>query len=282
MKQNKFLIAGKDGMLAQSFQSILSKKGFQSTAYSKKELDICSKDQIRRRIEQSEPNVLINCAAYTAVDKAESDPLHFMINSTAPGVLADVCSEYRIRLVHFSTDYVFSGSQFCPIAEDDPTFPVNQYGQGKLDGERKIRSSNADYLILRVQWLYSDQGKNFMKTVQRLLNERKTLNIVNDQWGKPTSCDFIAAVTLSAVEADLKGLYHLGPSGSCTWFEFARICAGQEFHRVFPIQTKDFPTPAPRPAYSVLSSEKLKRDLPNCSLLNKSWKEIFENQNPNI
>ncbi|HMV79991.1 MAG TPA: dTDP-4-dehydrorhamnose reductase [Leptospiraceae bacterium] len=282
MKQNKILITGKDGMLAQSFQGILNKKGFEFKAYSRSELNIRIRDHIRRGIEENEPDILINCAAYTAVDKAESDPFHLAINDEAPGILAELCREFGVKLVHFSTDYVFSGSQYCPIPENEPTAPVNQYGQGKLNGERKIQSSGADFLIFRVQWLYSNYGKNFMKTVQRLLKEKKALNIVNDQWGKPTSCDFIAEVTLNAIDQGLRGLYHLGPSDSCTWFEFARICAGQEFHRVFPIQTKDYPTPAARPVYSVLSSEKLKRDLPNCSLLNMSWKKIYKNQNPNI
>ena len=269
-------------MLAQSFLNLFRKREIEFTAYSRTELDIRNKDHIRKRLGETAPGILINCAAYTAVDKAESDVSHLAVNSEGPGILAEVCSEYSIKFVHFSTDYVFSGAQFSPISENEPTYPVNQYGQGKLDGEKKIILSGADYLIFRVQWLYSNYGKNFLKTVQRLLKEKKTINIVNDQWGKPTSCDFISEVTLNAIENGLKGLYHLGPSGSCTWFEFARVCAGQEFHRVFPIKTKDYPTPAARPAYSVLSSEKLKKDLPECTLLNQSWKQLLEAQNPNI
>lgn len=209
------------------------------------------------------PDVIVNAAAYTAVDKAESDRERcFAVNATAPAAMAAEAAALGAKLVHYSTDYVFDGSKRTPYVEEDPTGPRNVYGASKLAGERAIAEAGGEFLILRTSWVYSNHGANFLKTMLRLRAERPELRIVADQHGAPTSADAIAQATvrlLTGNEAWMSGLFHMTAAGVTTWHGFAKAIfarAGGPTLSLVPIATTDYPTPAARPANSVLSNDK--------------------------
>ncbi|GAB2661211.1 dTDP-4-dehydrorhamnose reductase [Arenimonas aestuarii] len=217
------------------------------------------------------PDLVVNAAAYTAVDRAESEPeLASCINAQAPGELARACAEAGIGLVHFSTDYVFDGSQSRPWREDDPTGPLGVYGQSKLAGEEAIRASGAAHKIFRLCWVYGPRGHNFLLTMLRLGRERDQLRVVNDQRGTPTSAHRIAAGVAGALQAmpDASGTWHLAAEGECSWFEFAEEIFRQAVERglltkapaLEGIPGSDYPSPARRPAYSRLDTAAFTRD----------------------
>jgi dTDP-4-dehydrorhamnose reductase len=234
------------------------------------DLDLASPAAIREMVRTLRPRVIVNAAAYTAVDGAESEPtLCAAINADAPGVLADEARRLGALLVHYSTDYVFDGTKGAPYTETDPPAPLNVYGSTKLGGEQAIRAAGGLHLILRTSWVYGTRGTNFLRTMLRLARERAELRVVNDQFGAPTWSRSIASLTADIVGHELargddfgtglSGLYHLTAAGSTTWYEFARrILDGdpkrdeQVCRSVIPISTADYPTAARRPAYSVL------------------------------
>ncbi len=234
------------------------------------DVDLGKPAAIRELMRRLRPRVIVNAAAYTAVDRAESEPdLCRAINADAPAVLADEARRLGALLVHYSTDYVFDGAKRSPYTESDPPAPLNVYGETKLAGERAIQAAAAAYVILRTSWVYGMRGTNFLRTMLRLARERDELRVVNDQVGAPTWSRSIASMTADIVGYELargadfgegvSGLYHLTAAGSTTWFEFARcILAGdprpeeQMCRAVVPISTRDYPTAARRPAYSVL------------------------------
>jgi len=234
-------------------------------------LDLTDLDAIRQVVRSVQPTMILNAAAYTAVDLAEQETARAQtINGTAPGILAEEAQRCQSILIHYSTDYVFDGQQQRPYTEQDPVNPRNVYGASKLAGEQAIQAVGGRYFILRTAWVYGLRGKNFLLTMQRLANERQELKIVADQWGAPTWSRLIAQATvqilaqlgspLSHIEvANLAGIYHLTCGGQTSWYEFARaIVASQNTPpRVVPILTSQYPTPAQRPAYSVLSNAKL-------------------------
>lgn len=222
------------------------------------------------------PDAVVNAAAYTAVDRAESDrDAAFRANAAAPAALATACARARVPLVHYSTDYVFDGTATRPYREDDATAPLGVYGASKLAGEDAIRASGARHAILRTAWVYAAQGKNFMRTMLRLAAERDELRVVADQIGSPTSADWIAAATVPVLRAMLEdcarspGVRHLTAAGQTTWHGFAAAIVEIAHARgllankpvVTPIATVDYPTPARRPAYSVLDNGRLGAEL---------------------
>ncbi|HVR82177.1 MAG TPA: dTDP-4-dehydrorhamnose reductase [Luteimonas sp.] len=226
-------------------------------------------------IERIAPDIVVNAAAYTAVDRAQSEPAAaFRANAEAPRVIAEACARRNALLVHYSTDYVFDGRGTHPYREDDPTAPLGVYGASKLAGENAIRASGARHLILRTAWVYAAHGSNFLRTMLRLAAERDELRVVADQVGSPTSAGLIADVSADVLRRSFgrSGCWHLTASGETSWCGFAEaIIAGAHARgliprrpRVVPIATADYPTPAARPAYSVLDTGKLQRDFDLC------------------
>lgn len=289
------LILGAQGQLGMELQSAFRNSG-RIIAHSRAECDLSQPDSIRSTVRAARPALILNAAAYTAVDRAESEPdLAMRVNGGAPGILAEEAKRIGALLVHYSTDYVFDGSKPTPYIEDDLTHPLNTYGATKLAGERNIRQVGGAYLIFRTSWVFSPHGKNFLLTMLRLGQEREHLNIVNDQHGAPTSALAIAEATHGALNSitgrwpeEVSGIYHMTCSGQTTWCGFAQaIFAGapaeKPWAKVNGIPSTDYPMPATRPANSVLSNEKLKSifgvELPSWqSALDSSLHTKFQNQ----
>jgi dTDP-4-dehydrorhamnose reductase len=230
-------------------------------------LDLRSADAIVATVRDVRPTVIVNAAAYTAVDRAEAErDAAFAINATAPAVLAAEAKRLGAVLVHYSTDYVFDGTATCPYAEDAPTAPLSVYGASKLEGEHAIAASGAAALVFRTSWVYGLTGANFLRTICRLAAERDELRIVDDQAGVPNWSVALARATARVLALgagalrERAGLYHLSSTGATTWYGFARAIVGDAPKpRVVPIATSDYPTPARRPAYGVLSTAKFER-----------------------
>lgn len=269
------LLTGINGQVGHELKQTLSSLG-QVIGLDRSQLDLRDTDAIRRAIGELKPRAIVNPAAYTAVDLAESEPeLAFAINADAPRVMAEEAAKLDALFIHYSSDYVFDGRKTMPYAETDDTGPMGIYGQSKLAGEQAIRAVGLPHLILRTSWVYGPRGRNFLRTVIRLALERDELKIVDDQIGAPTSSRSIAnatAVMLNDWQADNSGTYHLTCAGETSWYGFAQaILRFYEAHRVargWPalkvhadeisaITTAEFPTPAARPAYSVLSNSKI-------------------------
>jgi len=245
--------------------------GVDIIAVGRPELDLADPGSIRRVLSELKPNAIVSAAAYTAVDKAESEPeLAFTINAKGPAALAQVAAELNIPIVHISTDYVFPGDKDGPYVETDATGPVSVYGQSKLAGEEAIAAATPNHAILRTAWVYSPYGTNFLKTMLRLAETRDRLNVVTDQHGTPTSAlDVANAVIAIAVRLatdpnpDLRGVFHLAGQGEATWADFAETIFALLREKkgkavtVGHITTDQYPTPAKRPANSRLSTEKL-------------------------
>ena len=267
----KILLLGSRGQLGTTLLPQLGRFG-DVEAYDHDGIDLADASVTRRRILEIAPDLIINAAAYTAVDKAESEPqAAARVNADAPGVVAECASELGAGLIHYSTDYVFDGKASSPYKEDDPTNPQSVYGRTKLDGENAVLNSGASALILRTAWVYSLHGHNFLKTMLRLAAERDELTIVADQVGSPTSTLALTDATIRLIEyfvehdgfpPEVRGVYHMTCEGETSWAGFARaiIAASNDSDtRVTDITTADYPTPAARPAYSVLCGDKLDR-----------------------
>lgn len=264
MTRPAILLTGAAGQLGFELREALSAHG-QVTAYDRASLDLRDADAIVRCVRSLRPQLIVNAAAYTAVDRAESDAASAqLINADAPAILAGEAQRTGALLIHFSTDYVFDGAASEPYAEDAATHPLSVYGRSKRDGERAIEASGCAHLIFRTSWVYGARGSNFLLTMQRLSRERDELRVVADQIGVPNwSRDLARAVaTLVAggvqTLAERGGLYHLSAGGSTSWFDFARAIVGDRV-RVIPITTAEYPTPARRPAYGVLATSKFER-----------------------
>ncbi len=268
------LVVGGTGQLGQSLAFVAPKYNeIQFHFLSELELDITNQAQIQETFEKLQPQYCINAAAYTAVDKAESDiALATAINATGVGYLATVCKLTNTTLLHVSTDFVFDGTKTTPYTELDIPNPINVYGKTKLDGELVIPTVLESYYIVRTSWLYSPFANNFMKTMIRLGNERDTLSVVSDQIGTPTQAIDLAEVLIQIIHTDhrnlksqisnlkLYGLYHFSNEGACSWYDFAKqIFTNNNISiDVTPIPTSAYPTPAERPKYSVLDKSKIK------------------------
>lgn len=273
----KILLTGKNGQVGFELQRALAPLG-EIAAVDHQECDLSKPAAIRQLIADFKPQVIINPAAYTAVDKAESEPaLADAVNTVAPGILGEEAARHGALVIHYSTDYVFDGTKDGAYREDDTPNPQSVYGRSKLAGEQALQASGADHLIFRTSWVFGAHGGNFAKTMLRLAAERDRLNIVADQFGAPTSAALLADVTAQILgqyqrqgRADFPfGLYHLVASGCTTWHEYAQtvIRAAQVAGRplklsaaeVQPIATRDYPLPAPRPANSRLDTGKLRQ-----------------------
>ena len=265
----KVLVLGQNGQVSHYLQNALS-VDYDLHVSSRDELDLSNTARIAGYLKQISADVIINPAAYTAVDKAEEESeLAFKINRDAVKEIASYCASTNTPLIHFSTDYVFSGNADKAYLESDKTEPKSVYGQSKLEGEQMIIQSGAPALILRTAWVYSNQGTNFYKTMLRLAQERTELSIVNDQFGSPTYAGSIAKITKTVLDqvikqggiGDLqKGIYNLTCQGKTSWYEFAkRIFQLHGHHQleVKGIPSNEYPTPAQRPAFSVLNGDKL-------------------------
>ncbi len=267
------LIIGSSGQVGWELLRTLAPLGdVQGVDYP--EIDLSNPDSIRNRVRQTPPRVIVNAAAYTAVDKAESEPdLAMSINGTAPGVLGEEAKQLGALLVHYSTDYVFDGVKRSPYLETDPPNPLGIYGRSKLAGDQAVRQSGCNHMIFRLCWVYGARGRNFLVTMSKLAREREVLRVVNDQFGCPTWCRMIAEATAQTLAHRLRlkdpssvdGLYHLAASGQTSWHGFAEAIVAavppsdRQCRRVEGIPTRDYPLPATRPACSVLSCEKLTR-----------------------
>ena len=269
---NDILLFGSNGQLGTKLKSLLSSRGIVH-ALTESDLDLRDLNKLRALSLHARPDLIVNAAAYTAVDAAETDVANArLVNCEAPRVMAEVAGECKALFVHYSTDYVFDGASRAAYTEASPTQPLGVYGASKLEGEQAVTASGAPALILRTAWLYSNRGKNFLNTMLRLAAERDELRVVNDQFGCPTYADLVAEVSLKmldglfdngALRRERCGLYHLSCGGETTWWNFAKriieLSGLGERVRVLPISTADYPTAARRPAYSVLSNAKLER-----------------------
>ncbi|NWA28708.1 dTDP-4-dehydrorhamnose reductase [Pseudomonas gingeri] len=265
----KILISGQHGQVSRALQQRLADLG-ELIVLGSDQLDLAHPEQIRQHVRAQRPDLIINAAAYTAVDQAESEvDLAFAINATAPGVFAQEAADLGIPLIHYSTDYVFDGSKETPYSEDDPTNPLSVYGDSKLTGERAISAAHGQHLILRTSWVYSNHGRNFLLTMQRLLQEKPELRIVADQIGAPTWAGTIANSTRALIErwqaghAGAWGTYHLTANGETSWFGFAQAIGEQLLALNKPcalleaIPSSAYPTPARRPLNSRLDCSRL-------------------------
>lgn len=256
----KILVTGAKGQLGRELQSIVG-SGWCFTDVD--ELDICSKEAVEAYVTSNHIDTIVNCAAYTNVDRAEDEPQEAeRINSDAVALLADVARRHNIRLIHISTDYVFGGTHYnTPISEDAEPQPLGVYGTTKLMGERAVAGSGCRHVIIRTAWLYSPYGKNFVRTILRLAAERDTIRVVSDQIGSPTYAHDLALVIRDISEGRIaaEGLYHYTNEGVVSWYEFACAIvniAGLEC-KVEACTTTEYGAKAPRPAYSVLSKAKI-------------------------
>jgi dTDP-4-dehydrorhamnose reductase len=286
----RILLTGKNGQIGYDLHNLLPRLG-ELVALDRQHLDLSQPDEIRRVIREFRPNLIVNAAAYTAVDQAEKEEsLVEAINARAPAILAEEAKRIGAAIVHYSTDYVFDGAKNSPYDESDRTNPLNVYGRTKLAAELAIRDSGAHHLIFRTAWVYSTRGKNFLLTILRLATERNELRIVNDQIGAPTWSREIASGSVQVLQhvlgpkeksgawAELSGTYHMTAAGKTNWFEFAKAILhdaqsqadapaswfaaatdGKPLvaRNVVAITTSDYPTPARRPPYSVLSNARL-------------------------
>jgi dTDP-4-dehydrorhamnose reductase len=278
----KILLFGANGQVGWELQRSLSPLG-ELVALDRHSTELCGEltdlNGIAETVRRVTPDVIVNAAAYTAVDTAEGDAeTAQIVNAVAPGVLAQAASKAEAWLVHYSTDYVFDGSGSKPWVETDPTGPLNVYGKTKLEGEQRIASLCARHIIFRTSWVYSARGGNFAKTMLRLAQERDTLSVINDQFGAPTGADLLADVTAQVISqvmirglpvSDSAGIYHLAAGGEITWFDYAKYVIDQSIHAqmapeiivkdIHPVAARAFSTAAQRPHNSRLNTDKLQR-----------------------
>jgi dTDP-4-dehydrorhamnose reductase len=261
----RILLTGRNGQVGWELERALAPLG-EVIATDRAALDLADVDPIRRVVRETKPEVIVNAAAYTAVDRAESELEAAMhVNGVAPGVLAEEAKRLSALLVHYSTDYVFDGTKPAPYVEEDSPNPINAYGRSKLAGERAIEAVGGAFLILRTSWVYAPRGRNFFLTIANKARAGDRLRVVDDQHGVPTSAAFLAASTMALLRrqdrARMRGLYHLVPDGQTTWCGFARAIVARLglSVEVEAIASGDFPTPAARPKNSVLDAGRIVR-----------------------
>ena len=268
----KVLLIGAKGQVGQELQVTLPYLG-EVISIGREELDLTNSEKISQLIREIHPDYLVNSSAYTAVDKAETEPdLAYSINAIAPKIMAESAEKIKAKFLHISTDYVFDGRKNTPYLETDLTNPLGVYGQSKLRGEEEIKTVNSQAIILRTAWVYGSYGKsNFVKTMLRLGKEREELKVVVDQVGSPTwAKDIATAITHLLINVDNPpGIYNFTNSGVASWFDLTKAIFEEakisgiplKIQRVIPITTAEYPTPAVRPAYSVLSGQKISQQL---------------------
>lgn len=281
----RILLTGRHGQVGWELERLLPQVG-EVFAFGRDELNLADPDQILEKVRLVKPTIIVNAAAYTAVDKAEEEPAQAMaINGIAPGILAEEAKKLGTLLVHYSTDYVFDGTKEDPYSEEDETNPLNVYGKTKLAGEKAIQATWEKHLIFRTSWVYGMRGKNFLLTILKLAKERDEIRVVDDQLGAPTWCRMIAEKTCRILLDALgpqkgpsfenHGIYHLVSQGHCSWYQFAlaitrQFPGGKPNLIVSPISTDEYPSPAKRPKNSLLSCRKV---LKNFEIALPSWEE---------
>lgn len=265
----KILVTGGNGQLGSSLKSLSNLiADFKLIFTDVQELDITSEEKVSEFLDKDKYYAIINCAAYTAVDKAESDKdLACLLNTQAPKFLSIQASKRGIKLIHISTDYVFDGKKNTPLKPSDNTLPNSIYGLTKLEGEKNIiKYCSSGFIIIRTSWLYSEFGNNFLNTMLRLGSEKETLNVVYDQVGTPTFARDLAKTIITSLEhiqEDTKRIFHFSNEGVCSWYDFARkiMILSKLDCKINPILSTQYPTPAPRPSYSVLDKSDIKEFL---------------------
>jgi len=273
----KIIVLGGGGQLAQCIQKV-QKRDLDITYLNSKQANILEERHLREVFESYHPEVVINCAAYTAVDVAEDEPLKAAaINSQAPRLIAQLCMEYDAVLIHISTDFVFDGTKAAPLTEEDFPNPINTYGKTKLLGEEAIIATLDKHIIIRTSWLYSEFGNNFLKTMMRLGLQREEMGIVYDQLGTPTYAIDLANIIIEIAQLDKPayGLYHYSNEGTASWYDFAHsILKYADIQiRLKPLRTFQYPTKATRPAYSVMDKTKIKETF---HIMIPHWRDSLE------
>jgi dTDP-4-dehydrorhamnose reductase len=277
MKKPKFFITGAKGQLAKEFAKELTNRGIDFTALTKEELDISDANKVFRVIKEIKPNVVINCAAYNLVDRAESSPTEAIaVNAFGVANLVFVCAEIKAVLVHYSTDYLFDGTKIGFYTEEDQPNPLNEYGKSKLYGELFIQKTLENYLIFRTSWVYGRGTQNFPYKLEEWAKKQEILKIAVDEFSVPTSTRFIVEITLKALDKSITGLYHLTNSGYASRYEWAK-----EYFKlkginklIYPALQADFNLPSKRPKWSVMSNEKISKVL---EVAIRDWKEELKN-----
>ena len=282
MAIHTILVTGANGQLGWELgQLATTYPAFKFVLVDRSQLDLSFPDTFEKIIQTIAPDCIINTAAYTAVDKSETEKdVSYTVNATAVEALAGICKKISIPFITYSTDYVFDGEATTPYTTLTKVDPVNYYGSTKAAGEKMAIEANEETIVIRTSWVFSSHGNNFVKTMLRLMKERDQLNIVADQKGRPTYAKDLAFATMKMIEAinagkTIKGIYHFANTGETTWYNFAatiKAYAGLTCN-LQPIETKDFPTPAKRPAYSVLDTIKIEQDL-NIEIRN--WEEALK------
>lgn len=273
------LVTGSNGQLGSELKILAQHySAFDFVSLNRDELSLNDDEAIRAAVEKYRPSFVINCAAYTAVDKAESEREDaFQINAAAVGVMAKACAGVGSKFIHISTDYVFDGTRQTLLKEDDKVNPVNIYGESKLAGEEAALQAAPDSVIIRTSWVYSFYGKNFVKTMMRLMGEKESLNVVADQFGSPTYAADLAEAILQIIDSYhwQPGLFHFSNDGIISWFDFAKEIASLLHSScvVQPTTTADFPTPAKRPLYSVMDKSKIQQAY---GIALKPWNESLQ------
>ena len=264
MEKPVILVTGSNGQLGKELQQLAATfPQYRFVFASREDLKLHHYGLVENFFIATKPQYCINCAAYTAVDKAESEQdVAMLVNGEAVGHLAAICKKYQTKFIHISTDYVFDGESETPYKEDDATGPINTYGKSKLLGEQLCMKEDADAIIIRTAWVYSSFGHNFVKTMMRLMNERNELNVVADQIGSPTYAADLAKAILDIIASGKweSGIYHYSNKGKISWYEFAQAIKEITGSKaiVHPIETVQYPTPAKRPHYSLLNKDKIK------------------------
>lgn len=257
------LVTGSNGQLGSELRELAQDyPQYKFVFFSRSELAIENAEEVERAFALLHPNFVINCAAYTAVDKAEAEKEQALaVNATAVALLAKTSKKHGAKFIHVSTDYVFDGTSREPLREDAPVSPVNFYGATKLKGEEEAQKENADSIIIRTSWVYSFYGKNFLKTMLRLMAEKESISVVADQWGSPTYAADLAEAILHIIESGnwQPGIYHFSNEGVINWAQFADEIRklSNSACKVQYITTEEYPTPARRPAYSVMDKSKI-------------------------
>ena len=278
----KILVTGGNGQLAQCLKDVVKhQKNLVVDFQDLPDLDITNPSQLESFFLKNEFDYCINCAAYTAVDLAEEQSSSaYAVNAEGPKHLAELCHKHQVILIHISTDFVFDGQKGTPYLETDVPNPIGVYGASKLQGERNIHETMEAYFIIRTSWLYSEYGNNFMKTMLKLSDTREEINVVSDQIGSPTYAGDLAEVLIKIVLSSSKayGMYHFSNSGAISWYDFA-VEIFNHFNKqvvVKPIKTKDYPTAAKRPKYSVLNTQKIEKEF---EAQNLNWRLSLTNIN---
>jgi dTDP-4-dehydrorhamnose reductase len=271
----RILLTGRSGQVGWELERALPLLG-EVIATDRSSLDLENDDATRKVIRETKPEVIVNAAAYTAVDRAESDSeVAMQVNGIAPGILADEASRLGALLVHYSTDYIFDGESPYAYAETDAPNPINVYGRTKLEGEKRITASDCRYLILRTSWVYAPRGRNFFLTIAKKVQAGDDLRVVSDQHGVPTEAKFIAEMTVALLHGGAEGTFHVVPWGTTTWHGFAAEIAKRLGAKkpVQPIASSEYPTPARRPRSSVLDCTKLAERL---GVLPPEWQSLLD------